>query len=174
MIALVYFSLFAFVALACGLYLLVARHPLNGALALVGTMLSLAGIYSLLSAPFLGVVQILTYAGAIMMLVIFVIMVLNTARDHRVPRFDRTGFVLLLAPATFCSLLLLTLRQVTPGADSSALTGSAAAIAQGLFDTSSSGAGLPILFEFVGLLLLASMVAAVLISKKKLDVREGK
>ena len=76
MIAQIYFSVFATLALACSLYLLVVRHPLYGALSLVGVMLSLAGIYSLLAAPFLGVVQVLTYAGAIMMLVVFVIMVI--------------------------------------------------------------------------------------------------
>lgn len=170
MISVVYFILFGLVALGCAAYLLVARHPLYGALALIGNMVALAGIYSLLSAPFLGVVQILTYAGAVMMLVVFVIMVLNSAHDHQTPRFDLRGLALLPIPALLALLLLGIQYLAAPVPDPQALRGTAQAVATRLFDTS-AGNGYWLLFEFIGLLLLAAMAAAVLLAKKHLTTR---
>jgi NADH:ubiquinone oxidoreductase subunit 6 (subunit J) len=92
-----YFWLFAGIAMLCGIGLLLARHPINGAIHLIGVMLSLSGIYALMNSPFLAVLQVLVYAGAIMMLVVFVIMVLNQAKEHTIPVFDWfsvTGLVL--------------------------------------------------------------------------------
>jgi NADH-quinone oxidoreductase subunit J len=172
MISIIYFSLFASIAMGCGLYLLIAKHPLYGALALIGNMISLAGIYSLLSAPFLGVVQILTYAGAIMMLVVFVIMVLNTAHDHEVPRFDWRGVYLVPVPAALALLLLALVYFNSPVADATALRGTAQNISQFMFDTSRTDNGYWILFEFIGLLLLGAMVSAVLIAKKRLSTHK--
>ena len=59
MITQVYFWIFSIVALATGLGVLVSRHPIHAALCLIGTMVSLAGIYSLIAAPFLATLQIL-------------------------------------------------------------------------------------------------------------------
>lgn len=169
MIQSIYLTVFSAIALLCGFYILAAKHPLHGALALIGNMLSLAGIYSLLAAPFLGVVQVLTYAGAIMMLVVFVIMVLNSAHDHTVPRFDFRGLVLLAFPAMLAAILLgvLQLQVFTP--HPSATRGTATAISATLFNTTAEGHGYWVLFEFIGLLLLAAMASAVLIAKKKLS-----
>lgn len=169
MIQTIYLSIFAGVALLCGVYMLSAKHPLHGALALIANMLALAGIYSLLAAPFLGVVQVLTYAGAIMMLVVFVIMVLNSAHDHTVPRFDLRGLVLLAFPAMLAAILLgvLQLQVFTP--HPAATRGTAMAVSQTLFNTTTEGHGYWVLFELVGLLLLSAMAAAVLIAKKKLS-----
>ena len=61
-----YFGLFAIAALLCACGLLFSKHPLNATIYLIGVMLSISGIYALLSSPFLGVVQVLVYAGAIM------------------------------------------------------------------------------------------------------------
>ncbi len=169
MIQTIYLSIFSTVALFCGFYMLAAKHPLHGALALIANMLALAGIYSLLAAPFLGVVQILTYAGAIMMLVIFVIMVLNSAHDHSVPRFDFRGLVLVVFPALLAAILLgvLQLEVFTP--HPTAVRGTATAISETLFNTTAEGHGFWVLFELIGLLLLSAMAAAVLIAKKKLS-----
>src|SRR4051812_37494297 len=89
----IYFWLFAVIATACGLNLLLSRHPLNGAISLIGVMLSLSGLYAILHSPFVAVLQVLVYAGAIMMLMVFVMMVLNQAKDHQVPGFDRTAIL---------------------------------------------------------------------------------
>src|ERR1051325_7644463 len=85
----IYFYLFAAIALICGLLLLTSRHPISGAISLIGDMLRLSGLYAILQSPFIAVLQVLVYAGAIMMLVVFVIMVLNQGKDDVLPRFDR-------------------------------------------------------------------------------------
>src|SRR4051794_4037823 len=87
-IANAYFAAFALACVLCAGGVLLSKHPLNAAIYLIGVMLGISGIYALIGSPFLGVIQVLVYAGAIMMLVVFVIMVLNRARDHEVPLFD--------------------------------------------------------------------------------------
>ena len=169
MLATVYFVLFAAVCVASGLALLISRHPLNGAMALVVNMLSLGGLYAVLGSPFMGVVQILVYAGAVMMLVIFVIMVLNGARDTRLPRMDRFGLIAL--PIAFALGLMVAggAYATKLSANADAVKGTVAATAERLFDTSVGGPGYFILFEVVGLILLSAMASAVLLSKRKLD-----
>src|ERR1043165_9665384 len=103
-----YFGLFAIIAALCGLGLLLARHPINGAIYLIGVMLSLSGIYALLESPFLAVLQVLVYAGAIMMLVVFVIMVLNQAKEHVIPVFDWFSLVGLALPIVLGAALIGT------------------------------------------------------------------
>ncbi|MEM8559227.1 MAG: NADH-quinone oxidoreductase subunit J, partial [Bacteroidota bacterium] len=71
------FFLFAVLAVLGGLGLLVTRSPIHAALSVVVTMFSIACLYLTLNAAFIGVIQILVYAGAIMVLFLFVIMLLN-------------------------------------------------------------------------------------------------
>lgn len=80
---LVLFLIFAFLCLAGALNLLLQRHPINSALSLIVVMSSLAVFYLLLGAEFLALVQIIVYAGAIMVLFVFVIMLLNTGEEER-------------------------------------------------------------------------------------------
>jgi NADH-quinone oxidoreductase subunit J len=164
-----YFSLFALIAIGCGGLLLLSRHPLNGALSLVGVMLSLSGIYALLSSPFMAVLQVLVYAGAIMMLVVFVIMVLNQATDHQVPRFDGYSAIGALIPLALGLSLLHTLRQSAHVQDAGAVRGEVKPMAAQLFDLSANGPGYYLLFELIGVLLLVAVVAAVLLAKRSLD-----
>ncbi len=165
-----YFALFALVAVGSAIGLLTSRHPLNGALFLVGVMLSMAGVYSLQASPFLGVLQILVYAGAIMMLVVFVIMVLNQAKDHIIPRPDGFAFTLLGLPLAVGIALvwLFTVKAPVKG-DDHALRASVERIAPVLFDTTTAGPGYYLLFELIGVLLLVAVVAAVLLAKRSLD-----
>ncbi|MBW3628959.1 MAG: NADH-quinone oxidoreductase subunit J, partial [Gemmatimonadetes bacterium] len=76
------FLLFAFVAVACGVMMVTRTSPVASALWLIGTFFSLAAIYTLLGAFFIGIIQILVYAGAIMVLFLFVIMLLNLGNDY--------------------------------------------------------------------------------------------
>ena len=64
------------------LWVAIAKHPITGAVGLVAMMISTSWLVRLLAGPFLGIVQITVYAGAIMMLIIFVIMVVGGAMDH--------------------------------------------------------------------------------------------
>jgi NADH-quinone oxidoreductase subunit J len=166
------FALLALAALGCGTGVLLARHPLNGAVSLVGAMLALAGIYALLGAPFLGVLQVLTYAGAIMMLVVFVIMVLNRARDHEVPRFDRHAALLAAVPVLLLAGLLPVLLRGGYPADPAAPRGEPQALAALLFDLAPGGPGWFLLFELVGALLLVAVAGAVLLAKRDLEAPE--
>src|SRR5881394_4478178 len=83
MLHLILFSLFGVVCVAGAVNLLVQRHPINSALSLVVVMASLAGEYLLLGAEFVAAIQVIVYAGAIMVLFVFVIMLLNAGAEER-------------------------------------------------------------------------------------------
>lgn len=163
-----YFGAFALIAVACAVGMLIVRHPLNGAVNLVGVMLALSGIYALLDSPFMAVLQVLVYAGAIMMLVVFVIMVLNQAKDHRVPGFDWLSLVTLSLPTVIGFLLVKTVKIDLQAAPDAKRAG-AEVIAPHLFNVTASGPGYYLLFELIGILLLVAVVAAVLLAKRSLD-----
>jgi len=174
MFATICFFLFASICAISAFALLVSKHPINGAMALVLNMLSLAGIYALVHSTFLGVLQILVYAGAVMMLIVFVIMVLNGAKDTRLPRIDKLGACSVLAVLSGALLLIGAIYNVDLQENVTSVNGSVAAISEHLFDTSSRsgtlmgvGGGYFILFELTGFILLAAMVSAVLLAKRK-------
>jgi NADH-quinone oxidoreductase subunit J len=83
MLHLVLFSMFGLICVAGAANLLVQRHPINSALSLVVVMGSLAGEYLLLGAEFVAAIQVIVYAGAVMVLFIFVIMLLNAGEEER-------------------------------------------------------------------------------------------
>src|SRR5712664_2903975 len=85
------FLLFAGLAVGCALAMVAQRNPLYSAISLIGVLLSLACLYVMLAAPFIAAVQVIVYAGAIMVLVIFVIMLLNV--EHVEPRRKRLRFL---------------------------------------------------------------------------------
>jgi NADH-quinone oxidoreductase subunit J len=101
---------FAGGALLGGLLMLVARHPMRVALALISTMLSLAGIYALLGVHVVAVFQVLIYVGAVMVFMVYVIMLLDVRDPSFVQRYGRSVwpgivlgallFVVLLAAGT--------------------------------------------------------------------------
>src|SRR5882762_9070264 len=82
-IHLILFLAFGAVCVGGAVNLLVQRHPINSALSLVAVMAALAGEYLLLGAEFVGAVQVIVYAGAIMVLFVFVIMLLNAGEEER-------------------------------------------------------------------------------------------
>ena len=88
------FILFAGLAVGCALSLVVQRNPLYSAISLIGVFISLACLYVMLAAPFIAAVQVIVYAGAIMVLVVFVIMLLNVEQEER-----RRGRMAFLVPA---------------------------------------------------------------------------
>ena len=81
------FILFGAMAIGCALAVVAQRNPLYSAISLIGVFISLACLYVMLAAPFIAAVQVIVYAGAIMVLVVFVIMLLNVEEEeHRRPR----------------------------------------------------------------------------------------
>jgi NADH-quinone oxidoreductase subunit J len=83
MLHLILFSVFAAIAVAGALNLLIQRHPISSALSLIVVMGSLAVEYLLLGAEFVAAIQVIIYAGAIMVLFVFVIMLLNAGAEER-------------------------------------------------------------------------------------------
>src|SRR5271169_1407530 len=80
------FLLFAAIAVVCALNLVLQRHPISSALSLVGVMGSLAVLYLLLGGEFIAMAQLIVYAGAIMVLFLFVIMLLNAGVERKAKR----------------------------------------------------------------------------------------
>ncbi len=79
------FILFAGMAIGCAISVVVQRNPLYGAISLIGVFIALAALYLTLAAPFIAAVQVIVYAGAIMVLVVFVIMLLNVEEEVNRP-----------------------------------------------------------------------------------------
>src|SRR5712672_4277670 len=76
-----FFLVFALIAVVCGINVVLQRHPIASALSLIGVMGSIAVLYLLLGAEFIAMAQIIVYAGAVMVLFIFVIMLLNAGAE---------------------------------------------------------------------------------------------
>src|SRR5919112_5000160 len=79
------FVLLAGLAIGSAIAMVVQRNPLYSAISLIGVFIALAGLYLTLAAPFLAAIQIIVYAGAIMVLVVFVIMLLNVEEEEHKP-----------------------------------------------------------------------------------------
>lgn len=166
------FYLFALVALASALLFVTRRGPVAAALWLVSTMFAIAGLYILLDAQFVGAVQVLVYAGAIMVVFLFVVMLLNLgdgdpAADVRRNLTRVVGG--LVGVALLAELLVLfrgrlPLPLADPVAAAPSLTGGlnvVAPVARVLFTD------YLIAFEVTSLLLLASVVGAVTLAKRR-------
>src|SRR5215210_4535674 len=94
------FILFAGLAIGCAVAMVAQRNPLYSAISLVGVFISLASLYVMLAAPFIAAVQVIVYAGAIMVLVVFVIMLLNVEEEEHItlrPRFLVPGAIVMAA-----------------------------------------------------------------------------
>src|SRR5919106_4338533 len=84
-VATLLFVLFGAMAIGCAIGVVAQRNPLYSAISLIGVFVSLACLYMTLQAPFIAAVQVIVYAGAIMVLVVFVIMLLNVEEEVRRP-----------------------------------------------------------------------------------------
>src|SRR5919204_1960470 len=105
MLHLILFLIFGAICVAGAVNLLVQRHPINSALSLVAVMASLAVEYLLLGAEFVAAVQVIVYAGAIMVLFVFVIMLLN-AGEEEVTKGSRVAMILGVPGVLAAGLLL--------------------------------------------------------------------
>ncbi len=159
----IFFIAFAFLALVCGFLVIVNRNPVNSAMFLVLSIASLAGLFVLLNAFFLAAVQVLVYAGAVMVLFLFVIMLLDLKEEQR--RTIRKFSLALggLAVAAVGSLLVRAIWFSGVGrATQPQLEGSTRSLGTSLFQDFL----LP--FEIVSVILLVAMVGVILLSKKEL------
>ena len=157
------FYAFAALAVLSGVLMLVSRNPVNSAMFLVVTMGALAALFVLLHAFFLAAIQILVYAGAVMVLFLFVIMLLDLKAEER-RKIRLFGMVTgVISVSAILAIFFRSLRESTlmsaPSPDFKAGT---VQLGQLLF----SQYLLP--FEIVSVLLLVAMVGVVLLSKKDL------
>jgi NADH-quinone oxidoreductase subunit J len=163
----IFFYIFAALALVCGALVIanpVSRSPVTSAMFLVLTIISLAGLFVLLRAFFLAAVQVLVYAGAVIVLFLFVIMLLDLKEEERRRIKLLAAGLAVLAVGTIGAIMVRTIRQANPaGAMANVrVEGSADALGHLLF------AGFTLPFELVSLLLLVAMIGAILLSKKDL------
>ena len=160
------FYVFAALTLLCGVLVVAnpfSRNPVTSAMFLVLTVASMAGLFVLLRAFFLAAIQILVYAGAVIVLFLFVIMLLDLRAEERrkVKRFGLVGALLSVGAIT--AIFFKCLSSSALGADPSpTMEGGTIALGKLLFTRYL----LP--FEIISVLLLVAMVGVVLLSKKDL------
>jgi NADH-quinone oxidoreductase subunit J len=140
-----------------------SRSPVTSAMFLVLTMACLAGLFTLLHAFFLAAVQILVYAGAVMVLFLFVIMLLDLREEQRRSIKGLGMFAGLVAAGSILAIFIRSLMAASPGDGAVALTEGHTRELGGLLFTQYL---LP--FEIVSVLLLVALVGVVLLSKKDL------
>ncbi len=164
---LILFFLFAGLCLAGAINLLLQTHPINSALSLIVVMTSLAVLYLLLGAEFLAIAQIIVYAGAVMVLFTFVVMLLNAGREERTlgsRAGARVGFPAVAVLLAVLATVLLHAQGLT-----------AAHLGAGLTDAK-SGTNLDILsqvlfhelllpFEVTSVLILIAILGAVALAR---------
>jgi NADH-quinone oxidoreductase subunit J len=161
------FIIFAALAIAGALNLLLQRHPINSALSLVVVMLSLAVLYWTLGAEFLAAAQVIVYSGAIMVLFVFVIMLLNAGEEERTTGSKAAYFAGIPgATAVFCllSYVFLTQSKIIGGVHlSNAVAGGTSNIAQ-ISQLLFTRLLLP--FEVTSILILVAILGAVVLARK--------
>ncbi len=158
------FFLFAGLAIACAISLVYHKNPLYSAISLIGVLISLACIYITLAAPFIAAVQILIYAGAIMVLVIFVIMLLNLDEDRPLNRLRYLyavggGLGLVLLVQTFFIFYAVT-RAPKQVVKTDETVGKTLTLGSGMYTEYL----LPV--EIVGVLLLMAIIGGVVLARR--------
>jgi NADH-quinone oxidoreductase subunit J len=169
-----FFYAFAAVAVIGSLAVVLQKNPVYSVLSLIAAFFGLAGLYVLLEAPFVAVVQIIIYAGAIMVLFLFTVMLLNVPREDAAewdrshplyrPMAVRIGAVLALALALELGWALSRTAGLSAGvADDRPAVSSVTELGKVLFTDYMFA------FEVTSILIIASMVGAVVLARKRAD-----
>jgi len=159
------FYLFALLAIVSALLFVTRKNPVPAALWLVNVMFALSGLYVMLDAPFVGAIQVLVYAGAIMVVFVFVVMLLNLGRSEisdlrSLAARLGAGFVGLALLAN----LLVVQRQRFPRLESAPASDNVVTpVAASLFTD------YLVAFELTSVVLLVAVVGAVLLAKKRVQ-----
>lgn len=158
------FFLFAGLAIACAISMVYHRNPIYSAISLIGVFVSLSVLYVTLAAPFIAAVQILIYAGAIMVLVVFVIMLLNMDEDKPLNRLRYLyavggGLGLILLIQTFF-IFYAVMRAPKQAINEDVTVGNTLSIGSAMYTEYL----LPV--EIVGILLLMAVIGGVILVRK--------
>ena len=161
------FMIFAAIAVICGINLVVQTHPISSALSLVGVMGALAALYLLLGGEFIAAAQLVVYAGAIMVLFIFVIMLLNAGTEKKIavkPLGKYLGAPFLLL---FFGIIAYVIQRILPPSSpvifGAFQGGTALEIGRSLFTVYL----LP--FEVTSILILIAILGAIILARKEVD-----
>ena len=161
------FLVFALIAVICAINVVVQTHPISSAISLIGVMGSLAVLYLLLGAEFIAAAQVIVYAGAIMVLFVFVIMLLNAGAEAAKGRSLTASLLGLPALVILLGLLAYFVQRLFPRGDSvrfGAFTGgSPKDVGMALFTTYL----LP--FEATSILILIAIIGAIVLARKEMD-----
>jgi NADH-quinone oxidoreductase subunit J len=165
----VLFFILAGLTIFSAIGVVVSRHPVRSAMSLVVTLFLLAVFFVFLDADFVAALQIVVYAGAIMVVFLFVIMLLNLQHDEAAHRPQTRAWVGIAGASLFALGLLYFLHKagtLLPG------PGMATQMPAGFGTTESVGLRLftqfLLPFEITGLLLLASVIGAVVLARRKI------
>ena len=156
------FYAFSILTLLCGVIVITNRNPVTSAMFLVLTIVCMAGLFVLLRAFFLAAVQILVYAGAVMVLFLFVIMLLDLKEETRRKIRKVRAATGALAVIAVVGIILNVVWTSAPATVAPTLVGATAPLGRLLF----TNFLLP--FEILSLLLLVAMLGVILLSKKDL------
>ena len=164
------FYVFAVIAVGTTLLVVVQSNPVHSVLLLIGSFIGLAGLYVLLDAPFVAVIQIIVYAGAIMVLFLFVVMLLNAPREETVkPGVLESGgtrvigALLAIAFAAELAWALTRSRNLAIAAAGDRPSFTVAQIGQRLFQEYAFA------FEATSILILVAMVGAITLAGRHLS-----
>lgn len=158
-----FFYFFAIVSIASAMMVVASKSPVNSVISLIVCFLSIAGHYILLNAQFLAVVHIIVYTGAIMVLFLFVIMLLNLNKSTEPQKSMVTRIAAVAAGALFLFTLLGALRHgmdVTAANEFNWGTGLVKTVGKSLFNE------FLVPFEMSSVLFLAAMVGAMVLGRK--------
>jgi len=163
------FYLFAAVAVIASLLVIAQRNPIYSVLLLIASFGALSGLYVLLDAPFVAVIQIIVYAGAIMVLFLFVVMLLNAPHEdtdydekaHPLMRPGARRFGAVLAAVLIVELVWALTRHGESGVFAGGSVSSVSAIGRLLF----TDYAFP--FEVTSVLILVAMVGAVVLARRE-------
>lgn len=163
-----FFLIITFVAIVSAIMVITCKNPINSALSLIMTFFCLATYYVMLDAPFMAAVQVMVYAGAIMVLMVFTIMLLNIRVDASKKHSHKVLFGLIIGFFTLLNtvFILVKSRAALPTGPYSGemikSIGHTELVGREIFTTFL----LP--FEITSILLLVAIVGAVILAKKKI------
>ena len=160
------FCILSVITLATAFLTIYSRNPIHSAIYLVICFFSIAGHYLLLNAQFLAIVHVIVYSGAIMILFLFTVMLMNLNKENEVykPRVTRLGAIILFC--VMCLVLIAIFINSKPIPDGSyEVTGEDFQSIKVLGKVLLNEYMVP--FEFASVLLLVAMIGAVLLSKKE-------
>ena len=161
----IFFAYFALVSILAGVLTVALKNPVHCGLALLALLLHVSGLFVLLNAEFLWAVQVIVYAGAILVLYLFVLMLLNLKTDER---YFHSSYLYFITPAVLgaCYVLFLLIQSPFEGFRGDSPTPT---VLQGGGDTYAVGIKMfsdhLLQFEIVGVFLLGAIIGAIVLAK---------